>query len=81
VLLADGAINFNLIASVDGVKRAGCWAYARRKFFEAREANRRMRSSRWPASDACVPSSADGSLTQSRRGVDARSLDLVELGC
>jgi transposase len=39
VLLADGASNYNLIASADGVKRAGCWAHARRKFFEAREAN------------------------------------------
>ena len=35
-LLTDGAGAYNLIATSQGVIRAGCWAHARRKFFEAR---------------------------------------------
>jgi transposase len=35
-LLTDGAGAYNLISSSDDVIRAGCWAHARRKFFEAR---------------------------------------------
>lgn len=35
-LLTDGASVYNLIAQSDEVVRAGCWAHARRKFFEAR---------------------------------------------
>ncbi len=35
-LLTDGAGAYNLVAKADGVTRAGCWAHARRKFFEAR---------------------------------------------
>ncbi|MDP6369632.1 MAG: IS66 family transposase [Planctomycetota bacterium] len=35
-LLTDGAGAYNLVARSNGVIRAGCWAHARRKFFEAR---------------------------------------------
>jgi transposase len=35
-LLTDGAGAYNLVAKSDGITRAGCWAHARRKFFEAR---------------------------------------------
>jgi transposase len=35
-LLTDGAGAYNAAAAADGVTRAGCWAHARRKFFEAR---------------------------------------------
>ena len=35
-LLTDGAGAYNLIAQSEDVTRAGCWAHARRKFFEAR---------------------------------------------
>ena len=35
-LLTDGAGATNLISSSADVSRAGCWAHARRKFFEAR---------------------------------------------
>lgn len=35
VVLIDGASDFNLLEKSDGVKRAGCWAHARRKFYEA----------------------------------------------
>lgn len=34
-LIVDGASDFNLVAKAAGVQRAGCWAHARRKFFEA----------------------------------------------
>lgn len=36
VWLADGASNYNEVARLDGVERAGCWAHARRYLFEAR---------------------------------------------
>jgi len=36
-LLTDGAGAYNLVAAPDDVTRAGCWAHARRKFFEARD--------------------------------------------
>jgi transposase len=36
-LLTDGAGAYNLVAKDEGVTRAGCWAHARRKFFEARD--------------------------------------------
>jgi transposase len=35
VLLVDGASDFNLVCSSDDVVRAGCWAHARRKLYEA----------------------------------------------
>ena len=35
VVLIDGATDFNLLEKADGVVRAGCWAHARRKFYEA----------------------------------------------
>ena len=35
-LLTDGASAYNAAAAAEGVTRAGCWAHARRKFFEAR---------------------------------------------
>jgi transposase len=35
-LLTDGAGAYNAAAAATGVTRAGCWAHARRKFFEAR---------------------------------------------
>jgi transposase len=35
-LLTDGAGAYNAAAAAAGVTRAGCWAHARRKFFEAR---------------------------------------------
>ena len=38
-LLTDGAGDYNAAAARDGVVRAGCWAHARRKFFEARKAD------------------------------------------
>ncbi len=34
-VLIDGATDFNLLEKTDGVQRAGCWAHARRKFYEA----------------------------------------------
>ena len=36
-LLTDGAGAYNAAASAESVVRAGCWAHARRKFFEARQ--------------------------------------------
>lgn len=36
-MVVDGGSSFNAAAKVDGVKRAGCWAHARRKFWEARD--------------------------------------------
>ncbi|MFT5583798.1 MAG: transposase [Cognaticolwellia sp.] len=38
-LVADGGSSFNKAAGKQGVERAGCWAHARRKFFEARDAD------------------------------------------
>ena len=35
VLLADGATDFNLVCSSNDITRAGCWAHARRKLYEA----------------------------------------------
>jgi transposase len=35
VVLIDGATDFNLLEKSDGVTRAGCWAHARRKLYEA----------------------------------------------
>lgn len=35
VVLIDGATDFNLLEKAEGVVRAGCWAHARRKFYEA----------------------------------------------
>lgn len=35
VVLIDGASDFNLLERSDGVTRAGCWAHARRKLYEA----------------------------------------------
>ena len=35
VLLIDGATDFNLLEKAEGVTRAGCWAHARRKLYEA----------------------------------------------
>lgn len=34
--LADGASNYNAVASMPGVERGGCWSHARRYVFEAR---------------------------------------------
>ena len=36
VWLADGASNYNAVAELPNVERAGCWAHARRYLFEAR---------------------------------------------
>ena len=36
-LVADGGSSFNKAAGKDGVERAGCWAHARRKFWEAHD--------------------------------------------
>jgi transposase len=36
VWLADGASNYNAVASLPGVERAGCWSHARRYVFDAR---------------------------------------------
>ena len=41
-LAADGGSAFNKAASKSGVVRAGCWAHARRKFWEARDTNPRL---------------------------------------
>jgi transposase len=35
VVLIDGASDFNLLEKAEGVTRAGCWAHARRRFYEA----------------------------------------------
>jgi transposase len=35
VILIDGATDFNLLEKAEGVVRAGCWAHARRKFYES----------------------------------------------
>ena len=35
VVLIDGATDFNLLEKADGIVRAGCWAHARRKFYQA----------------------------------------------
>lgn len=35
VVLIDGATDFNLLEKTEGVTRAGCWAHARRKLYEA----------------------------------------------
>lgn len=40
-LVADGGSAFNQAASKPGVVRAGCWAHARRKFWEARDTDPR----------------------------------------
>ncbi len=37
VLVADGGSSFKQAAGATGVTRAGCWAHARRKFWEARD--------------------------------------------
>jgi len=37
VWLADGASDYNLAASAEGVQRAGCWSHGRRYLFEARK--------------------------------------------
>lgn len=34
-VVIDGATDFNLLEQTDGVERAGCWAHARRYFYEA----------------------------------------------
>lgn len=36
-LVADGGSSFNKAAGKDGIERAGCWAHARRKFWEAHD--------------------------------------------
>ena len=36
VWLADGASNYNAVASLAGVERAGCWSHGRRYVFDAR---------------------------------------------
>ena len=36
VWLADGASNYNAVASLPGVERGGCWSHARRYVFDAR---------------------------------------------
>lgn len=36
VWLADGASNYNAVASMPGVERAGCWSHGRRYVFDAR---------------------------------------------
>lgn len=36
VWLADGASNYNAVAELPGVERAGCWSHGRRYVFEAR---------------------------------------------
>jgi transposase len=38
-LVADGGSSFNKAAGASGVRRAGCWAHARRKFWDARDAD------------------------------------------
>jgi transposase len=35
VVLIDGATDFNLLERTEGVRRAGCWAHARRMYYEA----------------------------------------------
>jgi len=40
-LQADGYAGYNSICSNDGIIRVGCWAHARRKFFEATKASKR----------------------------------------
>lgn len=35
--LADGASNYNAVAEMPGVERAGCWSHGRRYVFEARD--------------------------------------------
>ena len=35
MVLIDGASDFNLLEKSEGVTRAGCWAHARRKLYEA----------------------------------------------
>lgn len=39
-VLIDGASDFNLLEQADGVVRAGCWAHARRYFYEALKEDR-----------------------------------------
>lgn len=34
-VVVDGASDFNLLEATEGVERAGCWAHARRYFYEA----------------------------------------------
>ena len=41
-VLIDGASDFNLLEKVDGVERAGCWAHARRYFYEALTEDRKL---------------------------------------
>jgi transposase len=38
-LLVDGASDFNLVVRSENLTRAGCWAHARRYFFDARKTN------------------------------------------
>jgi transposase len=38
-IVIDGATDFNLLEKVEGVERAGCWAHARRYFYEALKAD------------------------------------------
>jgi transposase len=35
LVLIDGATDFNLLEKAEGITRAGCWAHARRKLYEA----------------------------------------------
>lgn len=39
VFLPDGASTYNAACAPEGIERAGCWAHARRKFFDARNAH------------------------------------------
>jgi hypothetical protein len=39
VVLIDGATDFNLLERTEGVTRAGCWAHARRRLYEALSAD------------------------------------------
>jgi transposase len=36
-LLSDAYSGYNSVDAIDGIKRAGCWAHVRRKFFEAKK--------------------------------------------
>lgn len=40
-VVIDGATDFNLLERTEGVERAGCWAHARRYFYEALKADSR----------------------------------------
>jgi transposase len=43
-VVIDGATDFNLLERTEGVERAGCWAHARRYFYEALKADSRRAS-------------------------------------